>query len=205
MSYDRNSFRNYVELDEPKTVRFGNNQFGEGLGVGDILVQSNVEGLMRMVILKQVLFIPSLTRKLLSVSSATERVNKGDIESNKIIIKDNRNKPVIVDLKQGRLYKDCLIEIKSEANTVVINDELKLWLSKMGHVRTSIILSWKRLSQSRIICKMTSSSVEFLKTEQGLSICSSTAYAWEPVEILTSVGRQTIGGTCLNKAIVAGT
>lgn len=64
MIFDRSSFRSYVELDEPRSVRFGNNQFREGFGVGEVLVESRIGDSVRLVLLKDVLYVPTLSRKL---------------------------------------------------------------------------------------------------------------------------------------------
>lgn len=59
-------FDNYFVLDNPKPVRFGNNQRGSGIGVGEIKVLSTVnDHETRLLTLKNVLHVPEICHKLL--------------------------------------------------------------------------------------------------------------------------------------------
>lgn len=82
MSNQLHAFTAYKALDPPKNVRFGDSSVGEGIGVGDIMAESQIGGgKNRMVILRNVLYVPKVRRKLVSINAATESGHKGDIEA----------------------------------------------------------------------------------------------------------------------------
>lgn len=93
MTFDQNSYISYRKLDSNRLVRFGNNEKGEGIGIGDIKVRTEVGfGRKRIIILKDVLHVPGLRRKLFSVSATTQQGNKGSISSNAIVLRDTKGR-----------------------------------------------------------------------------------------------------------------
>lgn len=76
MSYNRASFINYKKLNSPKMVRYGDGHQGEGIGVGDIEVVAQLGGNQtRKVLITNVLYVPMIKRKLISLSAVTEPKN----------------------------------------------------------------------------------------------------------------------------------
>lgn len=71
MTNDASSMFNYQKLEVPKQVRFGDCHFGQGIGVGDIKMVTKVDGKDKELIMNNVLHVPELRRKLLSLSAAT--------------------------------------------------------------------------------------------------------------------------------------
>lgn len=73
MSNDIGDFINYVELESDSFVRFGGKEKGAQLGTGDVVLRSLVDGSLKTLTLRDVLYVPSLRRKLLSVPSVTDK------------------------------------------------------------------------------------------------------------------------------------
>lgn len=73
MSFDKAAFNNYQELKSSRIVRFANRQTATITGIGDVQLESFVNGHLKNITLKDVLHIPQLHRKLISISAVTER------------------------------------------------------------------------------------------------------------------------------------
>lgn len=143
MSTDRSNFFNYRDLQEPITVTYGDSGHGLGVGVGDLHVQyMSDEHNSHIVLLQEVLSVPGLQRKLLSLPKITDQGNCGEFHGDKISIYDGHKKLLFVASKKGGLYfadisevnsSDCLLVTKSTAPT------LDLWHQRYGHVNKSYL------------------------------------------------------------------
>ena len=141
MSFERQSFRNYVIVDPPRLVRFGNHQYAQGVGIGDIPVRASLsDGRQKELILKEVLHVPKIRRKLVSVSSITDKGNVGEIKGNSIVIKDQSGGVLFEATKRGKIYTLPFIETVSEANVAEDSDALTLWHRRLAHINKRTIL-----------------------------------------------------------------
>jgi len=139
MTFDKENFLTYKVLDPPIQVRFGNNQYGQGIGIGTLIVKSRNADDIR---LEQVLHVPVLRRKLLSVSSATQNGNTGEIHSDEIIIKNKKGKVLLRAAKKEDLYRIELQESHRELNlaSVTLEDDLKLLHERFAHVNKETLV-----------------------------------------------------------------
>lgn len=150
MTYDRSAFCRYEELENPKTVRFGDNHQGTGLGVGEIDVISELDnGISKKLTLKNVLYVPEVRRQLFSVSAATDNGSVGQIDKERIVLKNSEGEEQIVAERDGRLYRASLKIVGSEAEAAATSDDLTLWHERFGHInKTAIIKMYKENSVS---------------------------------------------------------
>lgn len=60
-------------FDKPKKVRLGDSGEIESIGSGDIPMIVEIEGQERQIVLKNVLLVPDIRRKLISIGAATSK------------------------------------------------------------------------------------------------------------------------------------
>lgn len=117
MTFDASSFASYRKLNSGKKIRFGNNQYGMGIGVGDIVTISQLpDGSTRKVTSREVLHVPELGRKLVSIAAATSNGAQGQISEGKIVLVDANNKPIVVAHKCGNLYRADIQELSADSH-----------------------------------------------------------------------------------------
>lgn len=133
MSWKLDSFVNYTPLNPPRKVIFGNNDPRQGLGFGDVLVYSNTGNGYKQLWLKNVLYVPELRRKLISIASATDQGSKGEIGRNDFVLKDKNGQVALIAHKQGRLYVADVTEAL-ECEAAESEDLLKLMHERFGHI-----------------------------------------------------------------------
>lgn len=105
MSYDRQSFHNYVSLNEPKEVRLGDSGMTLGVGRGDVRLLAIVDDEHVPIVLRDVLHVPKIRRKLISIGMATSNGSKGEITSTSILLRNSDGRVILVGEKQGNLYR----------------------------------------------------------------------------------------------------
>jgi hypothetical protein len=116
MTFDRGSYSSYEELERPRKVRLANGKIEIGIGKGTVRAVTSTG---RSVRLEDVLHVPTIDRKLLSLSTTTDKGKTVVIRSDGAIVKDKSGKTVFVAKKLGHLYVACLQEVvrSSEANS----------------------------------------------------------------------------------------
>ena len=170
MSYDRSSFSSYKELKPFKPVRVGNSAIIRAIGVGDVRVTSQLlSGRSKELILKDVLHVPRLTRKLLSVSATTDQGHSGTVGRDKFVITSAEGDTLIVAERHGQLFKANIKELAEESERsdcseadVAENDELGSWHERFGHVH-----------KRRLVKMAKSKAVEGLDAIANASVPSS--------------------------------
>lgn len=169
MTFDRDSYVSYKPLQTTRLVRFGNNENGKGIGIGDIKVKSEIGTRhWKTIILKNVLHVPELKRKLFSVSATTTYGSKGYINNETIILRDKTGRIQIIGNKQGGLYRANLEEIPTNALVSNSTSELKLWHKRLAHVNQQTIQ--EMMKYKSVDGLSTIAEEEFKKS--NTSICS---------------------------------
>lgn len=142
MSSDITSFTEYEELCPPRDVRFGNDSFGKGLGQGTIItyVQGG-DGLQHKLLLKNVLYVPEVRRKLLSLSAITANGKSGIIKGDRITINNKDGVSLFEAVKQGKLYRVKLNEVCSTALISGSEDLVGLWHQRLAHVARDTVVN----------------------------------------------------------------
>lgn len=139
MTYDKDGYIRFSKLLETKLVRFGNNEQGEGVGVGDIKAMVSIGKEKRVITLKDVLYVPTLKRKLFSISATTKYGHQGIISKNAIILKDSEGNTKLIGRKQSGLYRVELEELSTKAYAASTVDNLTLWHRRLAHVNRQVI------------------------------------------------------------------
>lgn len=146
MSNDLSSFISYRKLDTPKQVRFGNNHTGAGIGIGDIRAISTLSnGKTRTLLIKNVLYVPQVFKKLLSVRAATQQGSTGVILKESIILRDDGGEQLMAEI-HGNLYRTKAKAISPEVLLVNTDESynLNLWHERLGHVNERTILQMQK-------------------------------------------------------------
>lgn len=140
MTFDKSAFRYYKQLDNPKVIRYGNSGYGYGIGIGDIDAQAALEdGKKKHIVIKNVLHVPGLRRKLISVSAVTNRGNVGRFSKDKLIISNSKGETQFIAKRDGNLYRANIQELLSESHTALSGDNAELWHERLGHANKKVV------------------------------------------------------------------
>lgn len=171
MSFNRGSFTDYEVLGRPKTVKFEDDSYGEGIGFGTVNVETE-NGIEFS--LTKVLYIPQLRRKLLSISAATKLGTKGEISCDSILLKSKRGTILFKAKESNGLYKLNLRETTSQALVSTSNDNMILLHERYGHANRNALK--KMIKEKSVLglegfSKHQSSSVKTLRREIDCEAC----------------------------------
>jgi hypothetical protein len=128
----------FQELNDirPINVYLGDNSCINALGKGIVRFKMKDRNNKEVVtMLRDVLYVPSLTKNLFSIPKATEVGAKFEIEEDKVLVKNSKNHIVGKATKKGNLFVlDCEPE-RSQVNiTDGKPDEAILWHKRLGHI-----------------------------------------------------------------------
>lgn len=146
MTYDRSSLVDYREISPVKAIRLGNYDYLHGVGEGSVVVRSKSgDGSGRLLKLHNVLYVPKMRRKLLSLGACTKKGAEGVIHSNKIVLRDVKGETLCVAVREGDLYRVDIEEETSEAMVVGEDkNELDLWHQRLGHNHNNNVIGMSR-------------------------------------------------------------
>lgn len=102
MTYDRSALISYRAFKNPRSVKLGDFGETEIEGIGDICMVADLGNSEKAFLQKNVLFVPQIRRKLISIGSATSNGNTGEITNNKILLKNKQGKLILQGIKTGR-------------------------------------------------------------------------------------------------------
>lgn len=133
------SFISYRELTEKRVVRYGGNNEGEIAGIGDILVISKSKGKDVKYIFKDVLYIPHIGRKLISLGVLTKHGLKGKFEASQMEFHKNDD-CIVKATRQGTLWEADFVDVKIQANVAVNESNLDVWHKRLCHLNHDRII-----------------------------------------------------------------
>lgn len=129
MTHDETNLVSYRPVTTSRVVKFGGTQTANIVGTGDMPISVGEGKLM----LKNVLYVPTLRRKLISVSRLANRDLA--IEINKDIMTIKRgNKVVLTGRRDGNLYS-----VEATEGNVESNFSVAVWHRRLGHVNNQTI------------------------------------------------------------------
>lgn len=142
MTYDESDFEIYKQLEEPRVIRFDGKEKGSGIGVGTVRIISVVEGQRISVRLHNVLHVPQLIRRLISVSTATDKdkYGSGPIYGDKMIFKNAKSELQFIAKKVNGLYVLDVYKGDTAAN-IEIENMLTLWHERYGHINKKYLVN----------------------------------------------------------------
>ena len=148
MTYDMKSLRNYRVMN--RKVRMGDFGSVDCVGMGDCELRTTDELGERPLVLRNVLHVPAMRRKLISVGAAAANSKIGEIMGDRIVLKNKSGDTVLVANKRHNLYVAMVresAEIGSDLMNVEDNgneSDLMLWHERMAHVGRSTIVKMKK-------------------------------------------------------------
>lgn len=141
MTYSRDVFSQFVHLKQPRTIRTANGEVILGTGIGNVLIHVFLDNFkVEELVLKDVLYVPSLAGSLISVPQLQDRG---------ILLRTTANKKRAMILTQGEKTIAYAIRIGSQyildstavetAATIAADDDahdpnLDLWHRRFGHI-----------------------------------------------------------------------
>lgn len=143
MTNQKSSMKNIKVLDEPKLIRFGDGRFGKATAIGEIDLQPIGNG-GKKVTMKNVLYVPSLHKELISLSAITDKGNIGVIETDRIIIKGSKNDILFVANKKNKLYYVALKELNAYIASTSELPDINVWHKRFCHVNRRYLLSMSK-------------------------------------------------------------
>lgn len=135
MTPDQNDFDSYVNLPEPRVVKFGGKEISHGVGIGTVHPITKVGDVKQMMTLQNVLHVPDVRRKLISTGSAHGYM--GYITPDKII-KNKDNKTCLVAPLINGLYWAIVSQEKAYASIDV--DTVDIWHQRFSHINKEYLL-----------------------------------------------------------------
>ena len=123
-------------MEEGKKIFMGDNGCIEAIGIGNVVVQSEVEGKRMKITMKNVLHVPKLHSNLLSVSHMVKEgckveffTSRGTIRaSNNVLLAEASH---VVNLFYIQFKKVFTAEVASVAH---VHGKMDLWHQRMGHL-----------------------------------------------------------------------
>lgn len=147
MADDDCIYQDYICLSKPIEVRFGGGYKCDAIGVGNVLVASRDHPEYQWY-LKDVLHVPGIGRKLVSMGKLMLNGADGSIGKDKIELKSSKGK-LLEAARCGSMFPTDLVEIKPEANIAYKDEALEAWHKRLGHVNKARLV--KMAKQDAVI------------------------------------------------------
>ena len=197
MSYCKNKFSNYQTLDTPIKVCVGDGRVLDAVGRGDVnMCFCLPTGQLKNSKLNNVLFVPDLSKNLISVSMAAKNGRSTIFNDKHCQFFNNKNECIAYATKKGNLYYlNC-----SNDSTYSVCENDTLWHRRLGHISTYAL---NKLSEEKLIDKTKINSNECEPCTKGKNKRNpfpSRSYiaASEPFEIIHSdvcyIGEKSLAG-----------
>ena len=127
----RREYFTTFEPMEPRKVYLGDSTFHEAVGKGsiDITIKKGCN-----ITLNEVLYVPNMTKNLLSVASITKNGFKLEFGRNDCVVTTQSGKAIARAVKENNLYR-LDTNGKLYANIAVTRkDDVELWHQRLGHI-----------------------------------------------------------------------
>ena len=135
MTYDRQGIENYVEYKEPTKIYLGNDTVILAHGEGNVhLTTCNPPNVS--LDLHKVLYVPNLTKNLLSVPAMALMGAEVKFDSGSCIIAKDGKEFIIGSLLDKKLYE---VNIAEHANVAHNNKSCRMWHCRLGHLNYDYI------------------------------------------------------------------
>jgi len=138
MTPHRYAFDTYESISGRK-VFMGDNGMVEAVGKGSIVVESNVEGHARRIVVQDVLHVPKLHANLLSVSKLVSRGLKVHFDTLGCAVRTREGEMLAANRMEGNLYQLDLklvggADVSCLAHTSANGPLMELWHRRLGHL-----------------------------------------------------------------------
>lgn len=141
MTNNQRQLQNYQQLDQTRTITFGDGKTSPAYGYGKVSFESGrFTGELR-----EVLYVPDLKENLFSISKAIENGNEVEFTGNKVVIKKENRVCLIGGKTKNGLYTVKLKHISPPAQRDMAAVTIAEWHKRFGHSSTAAI---KQLAKS---------------------------------------------------------
>ena len=148
MTFKKDLILDFYEYEQPSKTYLGDNRAIEAFGEGKVNLSCYDESNAVKLTLKKVLYVPNLSKNLLSVPAMTQIGPEVLFDEEKCIISKNERKVTIGHLVNGKLY---IVNTDGEAHMAsTISQSLEQWYYRSGHLKYSYI---DRLIKSKLVLK----------------------------------------------------
>ena len=175
MTYENSGMLNYMKFSTPRNIKLADNNIVHAYGKGNIKVPIYDVSKKWNFTLNDVLFVPELKKKLLSLSSVIEKGSEVHFDGESCTAINN-GKSVAIGRKHGNLYKlnnresDSAYAVSSQQN----RSSMHLWHSRYGHLG---INNLKLLKEKSIVEGLSFNSKEIIDCCEG---CAKGKQRCEP-------------------------
>ena len=135
----REFIENYREFLKPEIVRLGDDREVKAYGKGNISVKPlNSGGICKSAELEDVLYVPALTKNLLSLSGITRKGYSISFGKEKFVVLNNEGAVLVSEKLNGKLYEldtavlDKSLHSANSANLKEVSEEI--WHQRYGHL-----------------------------------------------------------------------
>jgi hypothetical protein len=137
MTNDKSILRNYVEYEQPTKMYLGDDTIIMALGVGNVgLTLCKTADIV--LDLHKVLYVPKLTKNLLSVPAMALMGAEIRFDKGKCVVMKNDKEYVIGSLMNDKLYTVNTVEY-AQASTATPEPSLEVWHCRLGHLNYDYI------------------------------------------------------------------
>ena len=135
MSYLRDAFDDYHLLQTPIAINIANGTSIEAIGEGSVRLKVAIHGVMRNVMLRQVLHVPNLAGSLISVLQLQDRGILTRTTKNGELLLELDGKTVGRAIRLGKTYSlVSTLDINNTAYRAIVKDDNLAWHRRFGHL-----------------------------------------------------------------------
>lgn len=132
MSAHREWFINYEKLSRPVSIMIGDGNQLDGVGVGDVTLEAYDGEEWKQVVLKGVLYVPSLGFNLVSVGQILDKGFQQEADSKVSKFVDPKTgKTVVMAKREGNLFKMLLRREENTDCTFIMS--IRTWHERLAH------------------------------------------------------------------------
>lgn len=147
MTFHKEWFVNYIELEQTVKIIIGDSSQLEAIGIGDIELEAFDGNKWYPIILKDTLYVPRITFNLVSVSKLLDKNYIQSADSSSSIFKTkNKQQIVAIANRNGNLYEMMFRREKHE--DCLLTTSIKIWHERLAHQNIKYVR--KILNQNNI-------------------------------------------------------
>ena len=158
MTFQKNLLLDFVEFNKPSRIYLGDNRVISATGEGKVKTPC-IDGANKIVLtLEKVLFVPELTKNLLSVSSIAKNGGVVKFDEQRCIVSKEGKNITIGNIVDGKL---CRVNTPEFANVATSSTpDLAVWHFCFGHLNHDYV---NQLAKKQLVAGMKYSDVSFDK------------------------------------------
>ena len=132
MTFQKNLILDFVEFNKTSRIYLGGNRVISATGEGEVKTLVLMHGADKVVLtLEKALFVPELTKNLLSVSSVAKNGNVVKFDEQRCIVSKEEKNVTIGNIVDGKLHRVNTPEFANVATSTT--SDLGVWHCRLGH------------------------------------------------------------------------